>query len=276
MMAWSGSVAVLRRQGEPEIAYDVTGAGPPLLLLHGRAASRQIWAHAGYVAALQSRYRLLSMDFRGHGGSGRPEQPDAYSVVNDVHDVEAVLAASSELPTVICGWSWGGVIALALAALSPRIVKAFVAVGTSVGGAGFSDCPRAKWLDQLPIEADRYEQEGTQWLANLVVANGGDEWLADIVGGNSASAMAAWCRGIARPSALGRRLGDVVQPVSYVMGELEVQLKELQDLSDQPFPPSSSLTVIPAATHVTAFMAKDRVISSIDALIAQNRTVSAT
>ena len=176
---------------------------------------------------------------------------------------------------MICGWSWGGVIALALAALSPRFVKAIVAVGTSVGSAGFSDCPRAKWLDRLPTEADRYEHEGTQWLANLVVANGGAEWLADIVRRNSAGAMAAWCRGIVRPSALGRRLGDVVQPVSYVMGELEVQLKELQDLSDQPFPPNSSLTVIPAATHVTAFMAKDTVISSIDALNATSRTLSA-
>ena len=60
------------------IAFDERGEGPPLLLVHGSALSRSIWRGFGYLAALQDRYRVISIDLRGHGRSGKPHEPEAY------------------------------------------------------------------------------------------------------------------------------------------------------------------------------------------------------
>ncbi len=45
-------------------------AAPPLLLLHGITASLRSWEW--FVPALADRFHVLSLDFRGHGKSGRP------------------------------------------------------------------------------------------------------------------------------------------------------------------------------------------------------------
>jgi pimeloyl-ACP methyl ester carboxylesterase len=62
-----------------ELAYDRTGSGPPLVLLHGLGHRRQAW---GAVAGLLAPYReLILVDLPGHGESpplvtgGRPPVP---------------------------------------------------------------------------------------------------------------------------------------------------------------------------------------------------------
>ena len=51
------------------LAFDVTGDGPPLLLLHGGGGSRLEWHAAGYVDRLREEFTVISMDLRGHGES---------------------------------------------------------------------------------------------------------------------------------------------------------------------------------------------------------------
>ncbi len=52
------------------IEFEVTGDGPPLVLLHGFFGDRSTWHAAGYVNALAARFRLVLIDLVGHGGSG--------------------------------------------------------------------------------------------------------------------------------------------------------------------------------------------------------------
>jgi pimeloyl-ACP methyl ester carboxylesterase len=49
------------------IAYEVTGAGPPLLLLYGGARSRQERQAYSYVESLADEFTVVTMDQRGHG-----------------------------------------------------------------------------------------------------------------------------------------------------------------------------------------------------------------
>jgi pimeloyl-ACP methyl ester carboxylesterase len=55
-----------------QIHYQVEGEGPPLVLQHGFTQSLKSWHMAGYVNALQSHYRLILIDARGHGASDKP------------------------------------------------------------------------------------------------------------------------------------------------------------------------------------------------------------
>ena len=49
------------------IAYDVSGTGPILLLLHGLESSRSEWHDLGYVEQLSPSFTVVAMDLRGHG-----------------------------------------------------------------------------------------------------------------------------------------------------------------------------------------------------------------
>jgi pimeloyl-ACP methyl ester carboxylesterase len=59
--------------GDTEIAYDVLGEGPPVILLHPFPAHYEFWLPAARV--LVSRYRLVLPDLRGHGESGVGDGP---------------------------------------------------------------------------------------------------------------------------------------------------------------------------------------------------------
>jgi 3-oxoadipate enol-lactonase len=61
------------RSGEAEIAYDVLGSGPPVVLLHPFPAHHEFWLPA--AQALTSRYQLILPDLRGHGESGADQGP---------------------------------------------------------------------------------------------------------------------------------------------------------------------------------------------------------
>jgi len=52
------------------IAYDITGAGPPVLLLHGFPQTRALWTEI--VPQLSAKYTVVTADLRGYGGSSKP------------------------------------------------------------------------------------------------------------------------------------------------------------------------------------------------------------
>ena len=55
-----------------QIAFDVTGHGPTIILLHGGGGSRQDWHEIGYVNDTKDSFRIIAMDIRGHGESDKP------------------------------------------------------------------------------------------------------------------------------------------------------------------------------------------------------------
>ena len=64
------SVANMTRvkSGDAEIAYEVIGEGPPLVLLHAFPANHEMWLPAAQTLARNRR--LVMPDLRAHGDSG--------------------------------------------------------------------------------------------------------------------------------------------------------------------------------------------------------------
>lgn len=98
---------VISRDGTA-IVYRVRGdaGGRPLVLLHGWAANLNCWG--GAADDLAGRYRVITVDLRGHGYSDAPES--GYDdPANWAADVAAVLAAEQiDSGAVLVGWSYGG------------------------------------------------------------------------------------------------------------------------------------------------------------------------
>lgn len=113
------------------IHFEVAGSGPPLVLQHGRLGSGRFWFDAGYVDALAPDHRLIAIDARGHGRSGKPTAAEAYRAEDMAGDVVAVLDHLDIGQADFFGYSMGGRIGFATAARFGSRIHALVA-----GGAG--------------------------------------------------------------------------------------------------------------------------------------------
>ncbi|APR85028.1 Beta-ketoadipate enol-lactone hydrolase [Minicystis rosea] len=107
-----------------EIHYEVEGNGEPVLLLHGLGSSLLDWEPQ--VAALARRYTVITLDFRGHGRSGKP--PGPYRIDMFAADVVHVLSTLALGPAHVVGFSMGGMVGFQLAVDAPALVRSLVAV----------------------------------------------------------------------------------------------------------------------------------------------------
>lgn len=105
------------------VAVDGDDDDPPVLLLHGITGSVETWDwFVGDLIAYG--YRVLRLDFRGHGRSGRA--PGAYTFADYVTDAAQVCLQVARRPCAIVGHSLGGGTAAGLAQARPDIVRAVV------------------------------------------------------------------------------------------------------------------------------------------------------
>lgn len=90
------------------IHYQVTGAGPPLILVHGWGADCQSnWYDSGWVDTLQSIRTVICLDVRGHGRSDKPHASTPYSYAAMSNDVIAVMDALDIKRADYMGYSMG-------------------------------------------------------------------------------------------------------------------------------------------------------------------------
>lgn len=86
--------------------------GPAILFIHGYLFSSEAFSRQ-FEGDLARDFRLIAMDLRGHGQSGKPQQPHCYSdSAQWAEDVESVLNALDVRRAILVGWSLGSRIAL--------------------------------------------------------------------------------------------------------------------------------------------------------------------
>jgi pimeloyl-ACP methyl ester carboxylesterase len=116
------------------IAYDVTGTGPAVVLLHGGGQRLRVWHENGYVTGLRDDFKVITVDIRGHGESERPSGIEAYAIDQISDDILAVADSAHVEHFAVWGYSFGGNIARYLPARSERVSK-IVIMGVGFGGA---------------------------------------------------------------------------------------------------------------------------------------------
>ena len=94
------------RSDDAEIFYEIRGNGPPVVLLHPFPCHHEFWNPI--AAALESRYRLILPDLRGHGDSEIGEGPALMQ--KHASDVARVLDAAGIGKAAFVGCSIGGYI----------------------------------------------------------------------------------------------------------------------------------------------------------------------
>lgn len=117
-------------QDGTKIAYAVAGEGPPVLLIHGFASSReQNWGSTGWIDRLvREGYRVVSFDCRGHGNSDKPHDPAAYGP-HMVDDILSVMDDAQTPDAFVMGYSMGAMLTIRFLMLHPERVRKAVAAG---------------------------------------------------------------------------------------------------------------------------------------------------
>jgi 3-oxoadipate enol-lactonase len=112
-----------------EINYRESGEGFPLLLIHGFTGNLRNWALQARV--LTHGFRMVSFDQRGHGHSGKPTQPEDYSLELMAEDAYGLMRHLGIDECYLIGHSMGGMVAQHLALTHPEPVRALVLVDTA-------------------------------------------------------------------------------------------------------------------------------------------------
>jgi pimeloyl-ACP methyl ester carboxylesterase len=131
------------------IRYVEQGAGEPIVLIHGTGQSANIWVRPGLVKEFAATNRVIALDLRGHGKSGKPHDPAKYGREMGL-DVIRLLDHLKIQRAHLVGFSLGGNLTSQLLVLHPeRFLSA-----TLVAGAGYF-----AWPPELERET---EQDATE------------------------------------------------------------------------------------------------------------------
>lgn len=126
--AWDGLALHAREWGD--------GPGLPLLCLPGLVRSCEDFAD--FAARHAGRRRVVGLDYLGRGRSGRTRDASRYEPEPCLRDILDVCAALHLHRVVAVGTSYGGLLAMGLAAIRPALLAAVVLndIGPELGAAG--------------------------------------------------------------------------------------------------------------------------------------------
>ena len=103
--------------GGVRIACEVSGEGPPVVLVHGAGSAR--WSFDMVRPHLEERFTVIAVDRRGRGDS---TDSDEYALEREYEDVAAVVRDAGEGAALV-GHSYGGLVAAGAARLLEGLPK---------------------------------------------------------------------------------------------------------------------------------------------------------
>jgi len=220
------------------IAYDLSGEGPPIVLVHGFAASRVItWANTNWYAWLtRASRRFIALDCRGHGESGKPHGVEAYDDRTMTSDIVAILDQEGISRADFIGYSMGAYLIMNLLHLLPDRIGRGVLAG--VGANYFSFWPDRNETIAQGLTAER---------ADTVTDPLAIEFRAFAErAGNDLAALAA-CMRRQRISLTREEIARLRQPVLVVCGEKDPIAGRPEPLAEL-FPNGRAL-IVPRRNH---------------------------
>jgi pimeloyl-ACP methyl ester carboxylesterase len=141
-----------------ETAYEVDGAGPPLVMLHGATSSGR--EHFATIAPVLARaFRVYLPDARGHAGTAG--DPEGWTTADLVADLAGFVDALGLSTFHLVGYSMGGMTALHFATAFPERIRTLVAISI-----GTEREPRLA-VGRTLMDPDRIEREDPGWARFL-------------------------------------------------------------------------------------------------------------
>ena len=146
------------QNGPVEIAYIDEGEGEPIVLVHGFASTKNVnWVYPTWVSELKrGGRRVVALDNRGHGESGKLYDPAQYTIPIMAGDVVALMDHLDIARADVMGYSLGSRMTAQLALSVPERLRSaiFGGIGMAMiegGGPGenVAEALEAPSLDEV-------------------------------------------------------------------------------------------------------------------------------
>jgi pimeloyl-ACP methyl ester carboxylesterase len=215
-----------------DLYYEVFGDGPPLLLIHGGAATIESWY--GQIPEFSKKFKVIAVDSRGHGRTQDAEGPINFKIM--AADFEALLQHLGIKSVSIVGWSDGGVTGLEMAMSHPDLVKKVVTLGAHSRPEGMTEEFKAEVEGAAPDRFPEILVNGYKALS----PDGPDHW--PVVFGKLKT---MW---LTLPNFQESELRAVTCPVLLLVGEKDI-VREEESKRMASLIPKSRLKVLEGASH---------------------------
>ncbi len=235
-----------------DVAYDDSGEGPPLLLLHAGIADRTMWDDV--TPMLAERFRVIAPDLRGYGKTPLPDGPFVYAA-----DVAGLLEGLGIERAHVVGVSLGGHVALDLALAHPGLVDRLVLVGAGIDGWEHEASLVAAW-DEEAAAFERGDLDEVSWINVRTWLDGPTRGEGDVpkalrrrvfemqraaLDHDNPAAEGGWLTPSRRA-----RLGDVTQPTLVLVGALDQRdFRRIARLLAEDIP-GAELNELPGVAHL--------------------------
>ena len=235
-----------------DVAYDDSGEGPPLLLLHAGIADRTMWDDV--TPMLAERFRVVAPDLRGYGKTPLPDGPFVYAA-----DVAGLLEGLGIERAHVVGVSLGGHVALDLALAHPGLVDRLVLVGAGIDGWEHEASLVAAW-DEEAAAFERGDLDEVSWINVRTWLDGPTRGEGDVpkalrrrvfemqraaLDHDNPAAEGGWLTPSRRA-----RLGDVTQPTLVLVGALDQRdFRRIARLLAEDIP-GAELNELPGVAHL--------------------------
>ncbi len=239
------------------IAYRREGEGSPVVFLHGFFGDHRVWRHQ---LELADEFTVVAWDAPGCGGSSVPPQSFRMPEYSDAL-ATFIQALGLGRPHVV-GNSFGGTLALELAARHPSIPRSLVPADGYAGWSGSfpAEIVAERLSQSLPDLELPPEQVVAKWIAGFVTTSAPpsviDE-LGAIISDFDPHGMRVMIRALAEAD-LREALSRIAVPTLLIWGEEDVRspLSVARDLHSRI--PGSRLVAIAGAGHLSHVEAPER------------------
>lgn len=237
-----------------KIAYVEAGQGEPVILIHGFTASATMnWIAPGIFDALAKDYRVIALDNRGHGKSGKPHEPEAYGA-KMIEDVVRLMDHLGIEKAHLVGYSMGGFMSNKFLAEHPDRV-----LSVTLGGAGWTreNDVTMSLLEELATSLE--QGNGLAPLIRRLTPEGqpqpSEEQIksmnALVLMMNDPKALAAVARGMKGLAIDEAQIKANKAPVLALIGEIDPLKAGVDEL--EKVMPNLQVVVIEKADHMSAF-----------------------
>ena len=239
-------------------AVEETGAGEPLVLLHGFTGCAANWRPL--LPRLAECHRVIAIDLPGHGNSGAPGSVARYKMPRVAADLIELLTRHDATPAHWLGYSMGGRLALYMAVRQSSVVRSLTLVSATAGLANAAKRQARRAADEAlaaRIERDGVASFVAEWERNPLFAGLAglpEEARATLHEqrlSNSPLGLANSLRGMgagAQPS-LWSRLAAMTAPALLIAGQRDTKFVALNEGLAVSIP-NATLRLIPDAGHV--------------------------
>ncbi len=248
---------------QKKIAYELSGKGPVLVLVHGFPMDHRVWAAA--VSILESNFTLICPDLPGFGQSEMLGHTHPMELMAGA--INAILEHEKVEKTLLVGHSMGGYVSLAFAAQHPEKLAGLVLFHSHAAADDEAAlAARALAIEQALRDSQSFVSHFAEGLFDpnfLQQHPKALQWINEIVRSQPAEAVVAALAGMRDRGSKLDVLHQLAVSVLFILGKTDSRMPFARLMAQVALPPKAELMLLSDVGHMGYLEAPETIFPAI-------------